>query len=599
MYIFSYFNIIYLFLLFFTCRENTGPVKKESKQIIHPNISTDYFINPLKRPIVLAGTFCELRPNHFHTGIDIKSAAGVVGDPVYAAADGFVSRVSISPDGYGNAIYIDHPNGFTTVYGHLLQIYPALDSFVKSEQARLQRFDVELYLEKNQFKVSKGVEIAKMGNTGSSRGAHLHFEIRETETENPVNPLLFGLKVFDNIAPAINYFRTYSINNQWDVYDVKNVLVKKRGGIYVPRIGNDTLLFQNDTIGIGINTRDQMNGTWNKNGVYLIKMYCDDTLKYMVRMDSASFYKTRMVNAHMDYPEVRTKRNYIHKCFTLPGNNLSEIRLSPTNGLITVNTHQVKKIMLEVFDFNKNKSTLTFFAKIDTLSKDYQQDKYDYFLYYDRENKIRTQQAKIDFPRYSFFRNIKFHYVESADKSSNFYSMEHQLGSEDIPVFGYFALCIKSSAIVPDKYKNKCFIASCDNRGRIRNWGGQWVTLSDTLSGTSSLWMQSDVKEFGNYFITLDTLAPKVIPIIFGKNMQNAKKIVFKIEDNIAPAGRTPLLNYKAFIDDKWALFDYDLKTQTITYHFEKLLPRGEHTLVLEVFDAMNNTKRYEAKFIR
>lgn len=598
MYITSNINIIFLFILMFTCRDNIPKPEKVSAPVRPAVIPKDYFMNPLNRPIVLAGTFCELRPNHFHTGIDIKSAAGVVGDPIYAAADGYISRISIAPDGYGNAIYIDHPNGYTTVYGHLLQFYPELEKYVREEQARQQHFDVELYPEKGRFTVTKGFEIAKMGNTGASRGAHLHFEIRETDTENPVNPLLFGISVVDHTPPAINYFRTYSINSSWDKFDAKNILITKRAGIYVPRNGGDTLRVYTDTIGVGINTRDQMAGTWNKNGVYLINMYCDDKLMYVVRMDSTSFYKTRMVNAHMDYTEARNKRNFVHQCFTLPGNKLAAISQSPTNGLIVADRNRARKILFEVFDFNMNKSSLVFYIKRDTSTRSFRQDRYDYLLYYDKENRIRTPRASIDFPAHTFFRNQKISYVESADRSSNFFSDEHQIGTDEEPLFTYYKMTIKANP-VPGHLRSKCFIASCDNHGRIRNWGGSWLSVKDTVTGEVSQWMQSDIKEYGNFFITADTIPPKVVPIIFGKNMQRAKKIVFTISDNISVAGRTPLLNYRAFIDGQWALFEYDLKTGTITYHFDSSITPGEHTLVLEVYDAQQNVKRYEGKFIR
>ncbi|HQW12389.1 MAG TPA: M23 family metallopeptidase [Saprospiraceae bacterium] len=584
------------YLLFLFKKETVEPVIIQQEKI--RIIPTDYFDNPVHHSIQLAGTFCELRPNHFHTGIDIKSSAGVQGDSIYAVADGYISRISIKPDGYGNALYIDHPNGYTSVYGHLRNFSSELEQYVLQEQTLQQRFDVELYPRKNQFPINKGMVIANMGNTGSSNGAHLHFEIRDTKSENPLNPLLFGIKVDDSEAPGVSYFRLYGLNNDWDEFGARNVLVTKRNGVFVPRSGGDTLRLAAEIAGVGVNTRDGMQNNWNKNGVYKINLFVDDTLYYTVKMDSVSFFKTRMINSHLDYPEQKNKKNYVHKCFSQPGNTLPIIIHQNNRGVIPLNTQKTRKIIFEIYDFNLNKSVIQFFLKKDTIHLKIPPVAFNYLLKFDERNTIKNDNAIINFPKITFFKDLKFNYLSQSDMSSNIYSEVQQLGDLDIPVFGYYDLRIKNRNL-PSQLRNKAFIASCDDQNRVINWGGEWqnnLYITDVNQGE---WLYATPKAFGSFYITIDTIPPTVKPVIFGRDMRRTRKIVFTIGDDIRPGGTTTQLRYSTYIDDKWVLMRYDLKSRTITYDFPANFPAGEHTFKLEVYDPMNNVTTIKNTFLK
>lgn len=580
---------IYLILiiqLFASC--NSKPSKIELPVTPKkPVITRGYFRSPVDHEIKLAGTFCELRPNHFHTGIDIKSSTGSQGDLIYAIADGYVSRIGISPTGYGNALYIDHPNGFTSVYGHLQSYSPEIDRYALAEQERQKRFDIQYYPDSTLIRIKKGQVIARMGNTGSSNGAHLHFEIRETASEMPVNPLLFGYQTVDKMAPGISYARIYELDKDFNEFNAKNLMAKKRGPIFCP-VNGDTITTLSSMIGLGINTRDGQEGNWNKNGVYDIAMYVNDSLVYHITMDSVSFEKTRMINAHLDYPEQRLKKNYVHKCYSLPGNTLPIIKEQMDRGVILLRDNEKKKIRFTVMDFNHNISVMEFFVKKLPGDPAFKYPPYNYYLAYDKGNIIQDTGIKVNFTDKTFFKNQNFGYKNDSEKSSRTYSNLYTLGNPNIPAYDYYS-CSISSDKVPDHLRNKAFIASCDEHNKESNWGGNWE--GNTIT--------APIRAFGTFYIAIDTIPPTVTPVVFGKNLAKVSRIVFRIDDNIIPAGQTPYLNYQAFIDDIWIPMAYDLKTKTISYVFPKEFSKGEHNFRLEVFDSLKNTKVYTSTFIK
>ncbi|MBP6812634.1 MAG: M23 family metallopeptidase, partial [Saprospiraceae bacterium] len=231
-------------------------IKKEN----HP---TNYFGQPVAGGIHLTGTCGELRPNHFHAGLDID---GVTGNAVFAAADGYVETIKVQASGYGNVLYIKHPNGYTTLYAHLDRFASDIQEFVKNSQYEHERFEVELKPPDGLFKVRKGQQIGYLGNTGSSGGPHLHFEIR-SPAGKAVNPLLCGIPVLDNIAPDIRDMKVYFLNDRREVLGSKAFSLKKdkKGNI---GLEGDTVRIGGSRIGFGVKTYDRSNTRRNDNGVY-------------------------------------------------------------------------------------------------------------------------------------------------------------------------------------------------------------------------------------------------------------------------------------------------------------------------------------------
>lgn len=578
----------YVFLLvqLFACKAQNQPNPTPPPRP-KPVIRTDYFRSPVDHPIKLAGTFCELRPNHFHTGIDIKSATGAQGDNIYAVADGYVSRIGISPTGYGNALYIDHPNGFTSVYGHLQGYSPEITQYALEEQTRQQRFDIQYYPDSTLIRIKKGQIIGKMGNTGSSNGAHLHFEIRETVTEEPINPLFFGLLSADKQAPGISYARIYDLDQNMDEFNARNLMARKRGSIFVPAPG-DTIFTLSPQIGLGINTRDGQEENWNKNGVYSIKLFLNDSLLYFIQMDSVSFDKTRMINAHIDYPEQRRKRNYVHKCFTLPGNLLQIIKYQQKRGIIDLRENEKKKVRFVVTDFNKNTSVMEFYVKRKPGAALFPLPEHNYFFAYNKTNIVSDTGLQVNFTERTFFKNQYLKISKKDALPGKTFSKIFEIGNPDIPVYDYYTCKILADSI-PPTLRQKAYIAGIDANGEWSNWGGTW----------EGDWLVAPVRAFGSFAIAIDSLPPRLTPIIFSKNLTRTSKIVFKIDDNVVPTGQTPYLNYRTYIDDIYIPMQYDLKTKTIKYVFPPKFPKGKHTFRLEVFDALNNTKVYTSAFLK
>ena len=265
----------------------------------------DYFRSPLDIPLNLAGNFGELRTNHFHAGIDIKTAQQE-GLKIYSAAEGYVSRIKVSAVGYGYALYITHPNGFTTLYGHLKSYSPKIDEYVKRNQYLLKSFSVDLFPEPNELPVAKGEVVALSGNTGGSGGPHLHFEVRETSTEKLINPLLFGFQVTDKIAPSITGIWIVPMNETSSVNGGKVPLsfpTKTYTGACALKTTTAPTVYGD--FGFAIHTSDMLNGNENKCGIYRIELFVDGLQVYGQRMDKLEFETNRAMNAHTIYEKFK------------------------------------------------------------------------------------------------------------------------------------------------------------------------------------------------------------------------------------------------------------------------------------------------------
>ena len=311
---------------------------------------TQNYTNPLNIDLILSGTFGELRSNHFHAGIDLKTK-GVEGLNVYSIADGYISRVKVSSFGYGKVIYIAHYDGNTSVYAHLKEFSQKIDSIVKIEQYKIKKFEIDYYLQKDAIKIKQKEIIGKSGNSGSSAGAHLHFEIRDSKTQKPINPLYFNFNIKDDIKPEIKKLKVYNLNNtnKHQTFDV----IKKENNYFV-----DDTLHTNGDFGIGISTYDKSNYAYNKNGVYSIKLYVDEKLTFHFIADTLDFITTRFINAHIDYKEKIQNKIKYHRLFKLPFNKLKNYKTNINNGIISLADTNIHNLKIHVEDYNQNLSEI-------------------------------------------------------------------------------------------------------------------------------------------------------------------------------------------------------------------------------------------------
>ncbi|MEZ4951977.1 MAG: M23 family metallopeptidase [Saprospiraceae bacterium] len=548
----------------------------------------DYFRAPVSHTLLLSGTFGELRPNHFHAGIDIKSSKGVAGDPVFATADGYVSRIKVDESGYGNAVYINHPNGYTTVYAHLDRFSNALADYVKNLQYQKESFEVDLNPEQGEFQVLQGDQLGIMGNSGSSNGAHLHFEVRKTSTQKPVNPLLFGFKVTDSVKPKMHALKAYFLNDKLEEQATKEYnLVKVKNGHY--RIKGDTLALAAWRAGFALKVYDHFDRVSNWNGIYALKMYQDDALVYDFDMESFSFDESLYINAHCDYEERVTKKSYYNRCFNLPGNKLSIYNQRVNNGVIELFEGKPSHVRLVASDVAGNEAVLEFWVKRSKIpATSIASKSYNYILPYDEGNLIRTEGLYLHLSQGTLYENLYMKYETTPENSDGCFSDVHHLHNYRTPIHKYFDIGIRPTASIPAELKPKVFVAYCQG-GDVWNCGGKW---KEGL-------LRARVRALGDYCIMVDEKPPVVTPVAFAYNMRGYNKMKFKVTDNVETMGPVRAISYNAWVDGKWILLEYDKKNDMLIYEFDEHVGEGDHVLKLVVKDAVGNETVFEKDFIR
>ncbi len=547
---------------------------------------TDYFISPLDIDIKLAGTFGELRGNHFHSGIDIKTGE-VEGLEIHSIADGYVSRIKVSSGGYGNALYITHPNGFVSVYGHLQKFNKTLKSYTKKEQYQRESFSVDLFPEKGELKVSKGEIIAWSGNSGSSSGPHLHFEIREEASQKPVNPLLFGIQVKDITIPIINMVKIYPFD--------RNTIINGRNRpieIYAKRNGNRYILDNKDTINIsgkvyfGINTFDPFNGGQNVNGVYSIQLFVDGREVYSHNLEKFSFSETRYINSLIDYKEYKMNKRRVQKSYIQPNNRLKIYNHVENRGIIDFTENGVHKIVYVVKDIKGNEAKLSFFMKrkADERNKIKKVDQDCELFNYTGKNTFETKEVKLEIPGKALYDTVYFKY-KVLPKIKDAITPLYQIHYDYVPMQTYGNLAIKADSLSSNLH-NKALIAKIDKKGEPSSSGGKW----------ENGFIKTDIREFGNYCVMIDTIPPTISPLNIknGKQLLKQKTIRIRIKDSFSG-----IKSYRGTLNGIWVLMEYDAKRSLLTYHFDEKLLAGKNIFKITVSDAMNNTSSYKANIIK
>jgi len=571
------FTILFLLSLFLLLSFTQNNTSKDYPQ--------NYFRSPINTPIKLSGTFGELRSNHLHAGIDIKAHNGKSGQPILAVADGYIARIKVQSGGYGNVLYINHPNGYTSVYAHLANFPKAVAAYIAAEQKRKKTFEMEAYPSKGKFTVTKGETLGKMGTSGRSYGPHLHFEIRDTRTSKPINPLLFGLKAKDKLAPKLHEIKIYSLNDKLETLDTKTVKVKKGGKGY--RVSGDTLRIGAWRIGVGLKAYDHMSLAPNWNGVYKVAMRADDQPIYGFTMETFSFGESRYINAHLDYKEQVSDKSYINRFYALPGNRLSIYDKKINDGVIELQKNKATKIYFEVTDVAGNESILEFWVKRGEVPEPPART-YNYLLPYDQANTITTENFSLSMPDGTLYENLYFKYNTIAEKSANVYSPVHQVHDYKTPVHKYYNLSIRPISL-PENLRDKAFIAYCQPDQKIITCGGSW----------EGEMLQTKVRDLGDFSVMVDTEAPRITPEKFSSNMTGYNRMSFKVSDNFATAPNVDEFQYEAYLDGQWILMEYDAKNDLLTHRFESDLPQGEHQLRLMVRDDRNNEAIFSKTFKR
>lgn len=544
--------------------------------------SQNDFIAPLGIPLFLSGTFGELRSNHLHSGIDIKTN-GKQGLSVHAVADGYVSRIKVSPYGYGNAIYITHPSGFTSVYGHLKSFSGNMATYIRQLQYNQKSFALDIYPSKDKFIVAQKEVIGYSGNTGGSAGPHLHFEIRETESEKPVNPLLFGFDIQDNISPVIAQLAVYTFNRHTRDFEKSLLYVENKDNRAKLVAKSDTLLLSAGMSGFGIIAFDRLNGANNKNGLYDVQLILDNEPAYHFNFEKFSFDESRYVNALIDYCHYKTKKARIQQLFKLPGNLFSIIRSDKT-GFIKLTYEKAHQIEIRVADAYGNQKTLRFFIKAKKKGTA-ETEPNGQIMPYDRQNKFVNPEIKLTIPSFGIYDTIDFQYQNRPANNRSIFSLIHQVHQPCTPVHFAFDLAIKSHNL-PERLIDKAVIVNKKQNGRIYSIGG----LYDTG------WVFCSPRSFGVFYITIDTAKPsiKLLSKSYKEQIRTTGVIRFSIRDNLSG-----IKSYNAYVDGQWVLAGFDGKTATLSIEIPISISLGEHSLKLIVMDKKNNQNVFQSKIYK
>lgn len=540
----------------------------------------NYFRSPLDIPLYLSGSFGELRPNHFHSGLDIKTNAKE-GYPIYAIADGYISRIRIQTSGFGYALYITHPNGYVSVYAHIKTYSPLIAREAKKQQYDKESFEIdEQYNLFNGIKVKKGDIIALSGNSGSSGGPHLHFEIRDEKTEITLNPVLFGIPIADNIKPIFSGLYVYPVRGGLANNSATRIKVPFTGqnGVYK---ASGSITAQGK-IGFAIEAYDKHDGSKNSNGLYSTELLLDEKVIYYADLEKFLFSETKFINAYLDYAEKMKSGKNIQKTFVDDGNALSIYKNVVNHGFVFFNDTATHKLTYIITDAHGNTSTLNFSVKAEKATAPPTKTPFvaGKTFAFQKENKFSTGSVELKIPAYSLYDTLNFEY-SVAPKLAGTYSNLHAIHNKYTPLHNSIQLSIKADeSILP--YKDKAIIVNEKRRAQGGVWKEGWVSTS--------------IKTFGNYCIAIDTVPPSIKPITIadGKNMAMNSAILIRIGDNLSG-----VKTYTATIDGKWALMAFDGKSGLLSHYFDELTGPGKHDFELILTDYKDNVKVYNATFFR
>jgi hypothetical protein len=531
---------------------------------------------PLDPPISLSGTFGEPRSNHFHSGIDIRTASKS-GYKIYAIEDGFVSRIAVSPGGFGKAVYIDHPDGHTSVYAHLQQFEGEIATYVKKQQYKLESFEVNLIPEKTEIPVKKGQIIALSGNSGSSEGPHLHFEIRDTKSQEILNPVDFGIGIRDDIRPNISRLVLYPIGFQSNANGSS-----KRSMIGVMEVKENEkpakpiVVEASGELAFGITTSDRMNDVPNTNGVQSITLLIDKNIFWQFQADRFAFDETRYINSLIDYEFFITYKSRVIRTEIDPLNKLSMYEKTVNKGILKLEEGKTYHAEYVVKDFNGNKSYLPFTIKgIASKTKGIavKTDSAVWKITAGKVEETRNSRFFIRFSEKSFYRDQSLTVVSSIEKG--YLSAVLKISPVEIPVHQSFTLGLKPDQ---DKLKHdKLVIVRLEKNEKPSSVGGKW----------EDGFIVAQVRTIGNFALMADTIAPKIKPVNFnnGKVVHTLKNLQVEISDELSG-----ITSYRGTLNGVWILMDYDAKNNLLTYSFDEKIKKGKNKLIIKVTDACGNS---------
>lgn len=532
----------------------------------------NYFRNPLNIPIQLAGNFGAVRGNHFHMGLDIRTKSQE-NLPVVAAADGYISRIKTERYGFGNAVYVTHPNGYTTVYAHLNTYFDRLGEYVKAQQYRDKKWEQDISFSPQQFPVTKGQVIALSGNTGGSAGPHLHFEIRDTKTEECLNPLLFGFNIPDDVAPIIS--GVYWYDRRFSTYEpgANHVAVKKSGSVYTSGI----IQVNSPSISLAVKAVDKANQGFNL-GIYNAELWMDSKLIYSFKIDKVSYDDTRYINGCIDYAKFISDKMSIQHLSTLPGVKLPDYS-SGSNGIINLKDEEVHRIEMVLKDINGNTSRLT--TKVQLIKTSDKVSSNGKTLNPNEGKVIKTENAEINFSKNAVYDAVNFNMYERSDPGA--VSNAVVLHDLSVPIHDNYSLKIKPVRKLNNKEKEKVVMEF--------NYGSDKEVIKGQWKGD---WMEGQFNRLGVVRLLLDTDLPSVSSSWKDGSLIGSSSLRLKGTSRIGD-----IVSFYAELDGQWLCFSR-IKDDFV-YTFDERSPKGSglHTLKITATNTAGNINTQTFTFQR
>lgn len=529
------------------------------------------FVSPLDIPFSLSGTFGEPRSTHFHAGIDIKTQ-GKEGWEVKSIAPGHISRIRVSLGGYGKALYLDHPDQTSSVYAHLKKFAPKIEAYIKSIQYKKQSYTLHEFPKKGEFAISAGEVIGYSGNTGSSSGPHLHFEIRDTDSQKPLNPLLFNLPIKDSQRPQIQELFLF--------YPQKNNSLMHSEFVSLKKVNDSTyhthLIKSYGKIGLGLKMFDRQDLSYSRNGIYKARVEINGKTIVRYEFDQLDYSDSKKLLVNLDYPTFIKKRSKILKLFFQNHKPLTFMKYLNNEGLFNIELGKSYLVKVIIEDFSGNSSYIEIY--IDGTKKKIPNKKLEGKLIEPRLDYTLTLNDKeLYFPKKTFFENAIIQIEEAKNSISigpnlfpfdNPYEIQFKTNQED-------SIKLRQTFIAKKTEKKISFLPTNLDKG-------YWKTK---------------VKDMGNFTLARDSVAPKISPSNFRPNqwLSKLKYIKVNISDDFSG-----IKSYRGTINGKWVLFEYEPKRKLLTYDFsDKVFEQAKHELELEVEDNVGNKSIYKTIFFR
>tara|TARA_B100000989_G_scaffold265222_1_gene218007 strand:- start:1179 stop:2846 length:1668 start_codon:yes stop_codon:yes gene_type:complete len=523
--------------------------------------------SPIDAPFDLSGTFGEYR-SRFHTGIDFKSR-GVQGQKIFSVEDGYISRIEVNNYGYGKVIYIDHPNGYTSVYAHLKDFSTEIDKFVRGEQYRLRKSTIQKFPQKGKLKVQRGQLIGFSGNTGGSFAPHLHFEIRNTDTQDALNPLMFNYEYIDNERPIIRGLYLIDQNNKLvSGLPVKKEIRKLNDSTYI----TDDIEYSNK-IGFGIDIYDvQYKNLFNQNGVYKVDLFIDSILVYSFKMDRIKFSQNHFRKIMYDYMSAILNNKKVLKVFTPKNADLSFLKNNDFDGILDPAEYLNNNVSIRVSDWNNNSSYLNFIIK--ATDPEHKTTSYDGIeILTNQDYKINKNTSIVEIRKNTFYNDLLLNISFAGDTLN--------LGEDKDPLRS--SITIKIPLAISDTLRiRQSFIAKAKDK-----------KITYIKSRRDDSYIYANISSLGKYIISRDSVKPYISPINFknNSNVSGKSSIRLRLKDDISG-----ISNYNGFLNGKWALFEYEPKSNMIFHKIsDKIINKGENILLINYQDGVGNKGIYKA----